>query len=61
MYTLKNRNLLNFSDDMVVTYLQNLDEFIQDQLPTESDNAIVNKDDSETLPLISAVEAQRMI
>uniref|UniRef100_M4C3H4 Uncharacterized protein n=1 Tax=Hyaloperonospora arabidopsidis (strain Emoy2) TaxID=559515 RepID=M4C3H4_HYAAE len=52
---------LNYSDEAVMTYLPDLDEFIQDHIPMEVDNAAVEEDDSEALPTIPAAEAQQMI
>ena len=55
------RNLLNYPNDEVVSYLPNLDDVIREHLPVEIDNATIEKDDSEELPPISAIEARRMI
>ena len=55
------RNLLNYSDEAVVTYLSDLDEVIQDHIPMEADNAAVEEDDSEAPPPIPAAGAQQMV
>lgn len=55
------RNLLNYPDEEVVSYLPDLDDIIREHLPVETDNATVDEDDSEELPPIPAAEADRII
>ena len=61
------RNLLNFPDEAVVSYLPDLDEVSQEHLPTAADNtkadiaAVDDDDDSEALPHISAAVVPRIL
>ena len=55
------RNLLNYPDEEVDSYLPDLDDVIREHLPMETDNATVDEDDSEELPPIPAAKAHRII
>lgn len=45
------QKLLNVLDEKVVRYLPDVDEIIQDYFPTKAYNALVNKNESEMLPI----------